>query len=154
METTRGTAEKIRNTVSVSGGGKDANVTTSHITLFQINGKQMKVTSSEPVMIEEGDEVLLAGSERNGVFNAIAYKNITTGARGNTAYLSHLIIGVVFPAAAIFFFTTFAGKIDLDFAPKPLQFLPIIVPAIFFLAGIYILVTGFRIMKARDMLNQ
>ncbi len=153
METIRGAAEKIRNTVSVSGGGKDTNVTTSHISLFQINGKQIKVTSGEPVMIEEGDEVLLAGGEKNGVFNAVAYRNITTGARGSTPYLSHLIIGIVFPVFSIFFFTAFSGSFNFDSAPKPMQFIPIIIPIIFFITGIYILVTGFRIMKARDMLN-
>lgn len=155
METLRGTAEKVRNTVSVSGGGdRNSTVTTTHIALFQINNRQIKVSSTEPVLIEEGDEVVIAGSVRRGLFEALAYRNVTTGITGNQAYVVNLILGIIFPAAAVGFFTSFmrSGFFSAGFGIPGM--LPAAVSAIFFITGIYILFTGFRTMKAKNMVDQ
>ncbi|MCD8553339.1 hypothetical protein [Seleniivibrio sp.] len=153
METIRGKAEKIRNTVSVNSGGQNSTVTTSHIALFQITGKQIKVISGEPIMIEEGDEVVLAGNQKNGVFNAIAYKNTTTGAIGNQPYLSYFIIGIAFPVFATIFFLNFKSILTESFFQVKFLLFLILLPAVFILVGVYLLITGLKIIKAKGMLN-
>ena len=153
MAVIRGLATNVRNTVDVSGdGGHNSHVTTTHISLFLVDGKQVKVTTSQPVMINENDEVALAGETKRGVFNAYAYRNITTGANGDTGGISFILFGIGFPIAAVYFFLNFKGEKTLQELIS-FSIIPVLVPAIFFMAGLYILYTGIKIKSYANELD-
>lgn len=127
--------------MSISGGGDNSQVTTTHISIFQINEKPIKAESTEPLMINEGDEVLVAGSISKGIFNGLAYKNLTTHAEGNEGWLLMLFFGIVFPIVGLF------CVMFLDIFFK-------IIGSVFLGAGIYALLRGIRVMQATNALRQ
>ncbi|MDH5178278.1 MAG: hypothetical protein OEZ39_19820 [Gammaproteobacteria bacterium] len=67
MEQVRGTVSNVRNSVSISGGGENSRVKTTHIVVFRIAARQIKIKSGEPLMINEGDEVFAVGYTRSGI---------------------------------------------------------------------------------------
>lgn len=146
METIRGVASKVRNTIDVSGGGKDGHVTTTHICIFQLDGRTVKAKSSEPPIINDGDNVIVAGSSSGGVFNAFAYRNITSQADGNEGYILMFLFGVIFPVASVMIFGTFSDPFFGIF--------PKIIGSVFILAGLYMLFRGVRILQAVKLLKE
>lgn len=146
METIKGIASNVRNTVSISGGGNDSQITTTHIAVFQIEGRQVKAKSGEPLLINEGDSVIAVGSISSGVFNALAYKNLTTLTEGNEGWVMMLVFGVVFPCVAVFAFATFSSPF--------FGIMPRIVSGAFFAFGMFALFRGGRVMKAISILRQ
>ncbi|MDR3055155.1 MAG: hypothetical protein LBU53_07115 [Zoogloeaceae bacterium] len=93
MEKAKGFVSNIRNTVSVSGGGSETE--TTYISVFQIDSRLIEAKSEEPLMINDGDQVLVVGKTRGGVFNALAYKNISTHVEGNGGWIKKLICSVL-----------------------------------------------------------
>lgn len=98
MEVIRGIANNIRNVVSVRGS-EDTPVTTTYISILQIDGRQIEVEFKLP--INEGDNVLVVGNTRKGTFNAQAYKNLTTCTEGNENWIPSFIYGVMLPGYII-----------------------------------------------------
>jgi len=79
MEELRGGATGVRHTVNVTSPGNEQPASTTHIALFRIGGEQVEMQSSTALAINEGDQLLVVGSRRNGVFKTLAYRNFTTG---------------------------------------------------------------------------
>lgn len=52
---------------------------TTHISLFSLDETRVELRLSTPPVIFDGDRVRVAGSEKNGVFSALACRNLTTG---------------------------------------------------------------------------
>lgn len=146
MEVLKGVASNVRNTVSISGGGKDSQITTTHISLFQIDGRQIKASSSEPVTINDGDEVLVVGRTGSGTFNALAYKNLTTSVEGNAGWALAMMLGVVFPIAGIYTIIKFSDPFFGVF--------PKIIGGIFIAVGVYMIYSGARVLQAINQLRQ
>mgnify|MGYP001362120505 CR=1 FL=1 len=144
MEKIKGTVTKVRNTSQVSGGGRDGHVSTSHISMFQIDKQQVKVKSAEPPMIDENDFVAVAGKIKNGVFNAYAYKNATTGVSGNAGILIYFLFGLLLPGAGVFALTTFSEPF--------FGILPKILGPIFIIVGLFMLYHGTQVLKAKNLL--
>jgi hypothetical protein len=69
-----------------------------------LHQQQVKAKSSDPILIKEDDHVLVGGGVKNGVFNALAYNNLTTCAEGNDALMSKLMYGMAMLAASLFIF--------------------------------------------------
>jgi len=72
MEVLNGVATKIHITQAKNGS----------TTTCEINGKPVELLVFSKAVINEGDEVSVAGKFSRGVFKAKAYKNITNGASG------------------------------------------------------------------------
>ena len=117
MNTLRGKVSSARATTSVSGGGDDSPVQTTHILLFKVDGRQVKLSSASPAMINDNDVVVLAGTEKDGAFVALAYRNETTGVTGNAGKLGPVIGVLIGLAAAVFSFTLF-GSATFGVFPK------------------------------------
>ncbi|WP_333653447.1 hypothetical protein [Dissulfurispira sp.] len=143
METIRGVASKVRNTIDVSGGDV---TTTTHICIFQLDGRTVKVKSSEPPIINEGDNVIVAGNSSGGVFYAFAYRNLTSHTEGNEGYFLMFLFGVIFPVASVMIFSTFSNPF--------FGILPKIIASVFLLAGLYMLFRGIRVLQAVKLLKE
>lgn len=93
MEIIEGRASRVTSTIDVGGGQDYVPVHTTHIALFQLGARAVKVSSSDPVVINDGDEVLVAGFARRGAFDALAYRNLSTSSEGDQGWLAVLILG-------------------------------------------------------------
>ncbi len=79
METAQGTVNNCQHSFQVSGGAnRNQQTSTSYITLFRLNGRQVEFRTSSPSAIAEGDQVIAVGPMYRGVLNALACRNITT----------------------------------------------------------------------------
>jgi len=80
MDQLQGVATGVRHTASVVSPGNEQPTSTVHIALFRINGQAVEMQTSKAIGINEGDQLLVVGASRNGVFKALAHRNYTTGA--------------------------------------------------------------------------
>jgi hypothetical protein len=97
MAILQGSVAKVRNTVSVNSSGEENSQTsTTHISVFQINGQPVQTSTNNPIMIDEGDEVRLAGYLSKGVFYALTYQNQTNGVSDSAGSMLQIIVGFIF----------------------------------------------------------
>jgi hypothetical protein len=132
MDILDGVVTKLRYSVEISDGGK----ATTHVTIFQVAGKPVKIKSTEIVLIDENDRVRVAGKVSKGVFNAYAYVNNTTGVSGNAGRGTLYVFGVIFPLV---------GFLSLLYFPY--------VGWLFVLIGLYALYKATQISRATTMLR-
>lgn len=100
METVEGIAKGIRFTTEVVG--TDNQTSTSHIAVFELDGKPIELKISESIIFSEGDKVLVAGKLKRGLFRGMAYFNITRGVKGRQSSLAYWIVGIAFCVSVIF----------------------------------------------------
>lgn len=93
MKVLKGITSNIRNSISVEG--TNSNVSTLQVSTFKIENQVVKLSSADPIIIEDGDDVILAGKIKKQIFNAYAYKNLSSGIDGNSPYLSLVFTGAV-----------------------------------------------------------
>ncbi|ODX60403.1 hypothetical protein [Vibrio parahaemolyticus] len=134
MDVLSGVVTKLRNSVEISGGDS---TTTTHVTIFQIDGKPVKIKASEIVLVDENDQVTVAGKVSKGVFNAYAYANNTTGVSGTSGKGMAYFFGLALPLAGVFALALFP-----------------FVGWIFILAGLYVLYRATQISKAAKLVLQ
>lgn len=147
MEVMKGTAEKVRNTTSVSGGGNNGHISTTHISLFKLDGLQVSIRSNEPPVIDDGDAVVVAGDLDKGLLKAYAYKNLTTGVYGNEGLNIMLLFGIIFPIVGIYFFNEVS---DSRVAP-PYLFQGI--SLVFVFVGVYFLYRSKKVFSALKIIK-
>ena len=145
MDEVRGIASNVRNTVSISGGGNDSQVTTTHLTHFNIDGKIVKTVAS-PLMINDGDDVFAVGNTSNGMLNALAFKNFTNNVTGNQGWLIMLLFGIGFPVVSVISY--------LQFSDPFFGIVPKIVSGVFLVAGLVMFFRGVRIFLAANVVKQ
>lgn len=138
MNILKGIVSASRATTQISGGGDNSSVHTTHILLFKVDGRQVKISSPSPAMISDNDTVLLAGSEKSGAFVALAYRNETTGVVGDVGKLGPIIGMVIGFGAALFAFIAFAGA--------GFGVVPALVGAVFLLVGVF---SALRLVKVK-----
>jgi len=124
-----GTVSAVRATTAISGGGNDSAVQTTHILLFKVDGKQAKMSSMSPAMISEGDVVVLAGTEKQGAFNVLAYRNETTAVVGDVGK-ARSVLGMI---------VGFGGSLValVVFVKPKLGLIPIFIGLLFLLVGCF-----------------
>ncbi len=130
----------------ISGGGETM-ARTSHISIFNLSGERVILTSNYPAMIADGDHLKLVGVRGQGLFSAIACKNLTTGWMTTfktescaKIMLSLVIIGsILVNILVIYFFPAFS--------------ITLIVPIIFGVFLFMIIRSEARMKRAYNMLN-
>jgi len=110
MQLLTGQASSIRSTVTVSGGGRDSAVSTKHVVLLKVNGRQAMIESDTPPMIEDGEIVVLAGVEQSGAFQALAYMNKSTGVSGDAGLSGSQISTAIGLAGGVFALVAFSDS--------------------------------------------
>lgn len=144
MNILKGTVSASRATTAISGGGNDSSVQTTHILLFKVDGRQVKISAASPAMMSDNDLVTLAGTEKNGAFVALAYRNETTGVAGDVGKLGP-VIGVLLGFVA-------TGVSLTVFNGPAFGYIPKIVGLVFLAVGIFSAVRLMRIKSAIDLL--
>jgi hypothetical protein len=61
---------------------------------FRLNGKPVRIKIQESASISEGDRLIAAGDEKQGTLEALAVKNLTTGAIHHNPYHFPLYGGI------------------------------------------------------------
>ena len=61
---------------------------------FRLNGKPVRIKIHESASITEGDQLMAAGDEKQGTLEALAVKNLTTGAIHHNPYKLPLYGGI------------------------------------------------------------
>lgn len=95
MELVQGTVKILQSTVSLSGGGKDSSVTTTHIYILEINGQTIKFEFYDPAIISDGDNIIVVGKQKNGVIEAVIYYNETRNIRYYNYSKTILIVSLI-----------------------------------------------------------
>lgn len=96
----RGRVAHLRHTTGVHTSsnmiwGSDTTSTSlAYIAIFELDGQAVKYTADEPPILKEGDMVAVAGRVHRGLFEAVAYRNLTTRVAGSVEYRSYLTGGV------------------------------------------------------------
>jgi len=133
MESLQGIVEKIRFSTEVSGG--ENNTSTSHVAVFEINKKPIELKLPDSIIIENGDEVLLAGEIKKGLFKALAYKNLTNNVSGKGPVFLYMLLGVIFTIVGL---ATIVVGVGLIFTP----------------AGLYMIWYSRQLSKAYEIVSQ
>jgi hypothetical protein len=94
MELHRGHVQKVR--FSTHTTGNDDSVSTHHIAAFELDGIAVQVVAGRPVMMENGDEVIVAGKIRRGVLMGVACNNLSRKILDHRGWMVSLLVGVVF----------------------------------------------------------
>jgi len=146
MEILEGRASRVKGTIDVSGGQQYAPVDTTHIALFQLGSRAVKVSSSDPIAINEGDEVWVAGVTRRGGFDALAYRNLSTSSEGDQGWLAALILGTMLGLLGLGLFAqSFRG---------PGWWVLAVIGAILAGVGSYFAFRGVRVLAALSVLRR
>lgn len=97
METLKGNALNVR--LATETHRDEESTTTSYTATLDIENIPAQLKLSGSIFIENGDQVVLAGKVKKGVFQALAYNNLTKRVSGKAApALVVVIIGIVFAA--------------------------------------------------------
>ncbi|MBE7211969.1 MAG: hypothetical protein INR65_13195 [Gluconacetobacter diazotrophicus] len=94
MEIAQGTASHCQNTSRVSGGGNNGTVSTTYISLFRLEQRQVQFSSSSPLSVSDGDRVVVAGRLWREVLNADAVRNVTTGVTKHSGIVSRVFFAL------------------------------------------------------------
>ncbi len=95
METAEGTASHCQNTSRVSGGGNNGSVSTTYTALFRIEQRQVLFSSSSPLSISDGDQVVVAGRSWRATLYADAVRNATTGITTHSGIVSRVFVALL-----------------------------------------------------------
>ena len=75
LVTIRGVVESFERSTHTSRPSD--RITTTHLSLFKLGSRRVLLKTATPSVISNGDEVVIAGMELNGQFQALACKNLT-----------------------------------------------------------------------------
>lgn len=92
MQTLQGIVNKIRFSTEISGN-KETTLT-NHIAIFEIENMPIELKLPDSIILENGNEALVAGDIKKGVFKATAYKNLTNNASGKGRVISSMLGGI------------------------------------------------------------
>lgn len=109
MEKLRGTVAELRKGKTVSYNPKTG-TSTVHAAVFRLDGQLVKIVSTEPVMIAEGHDMLVAGRRRGKLFVAYAHRNATTGVEGHEGWATRLLLTIGVVAIALWLSAQLGGN--------------------------------------------
>ncbi len=122
--------------------------TTYHAS-FLINGRQILIELHQPILIEEGEMVAIAGQDKNGAFKALAYRNLDTKVSACGPYSLYLGMGVALIIAG----SAFLYGLLTGFKMHNLMVELSVVPSIFIMVGGYLIFKGLKIKNALSYLR-
>lgn len=132
MKQLKGTVNKIRFSTDISGGSKSTS--TSYVAVFEIDGQPIELKMPSSIMIDNGHLVEVVGTEKRGVFTALAYRNFDNGVLGKGPAMTYIAIGSIFTLVGLCTIPVFFGLI----------FVPV---------GIYTFLQGRKISKAYQIVS-
>ncbi|MDP1539550.1 MAG: hypothetical protein U0998_10370 [Moraxellaceae bacterium] len=150
METLQGRAEQVRHTVHMSGHGlnRHRSVHSTHICLLTVQGKAVVIRTHHPIAINDGDQLILAGTTKHGSLHALAHHNLSNGAHSHDGIWSHLVAGPVLVAISVYLGLSLNGAHINGF---PFHWL---ISGAFLAAGVFAVLKGVRIKQAATLVTQ
>jgi len=100
LQVIRGAVANIRHSTEVSGN--DKSVSTSQVAVFDLDAQAVEIKLMESIVLSNGDQVIVAGDTRRGLFRGLAYRNQTRRVDGKGPIAIYLFVGVVFCAIVVF----------------------------------------------------
>jgi len=100
LQVIRGAVANIRHSTEVSGN--DKSVSTSQVAVFDLDTQAVEIKLMESIVLSNGDQVIVAGDTRRGLFRGLAYRNQTRRVDGKGPIGIYLFVGVVFCAIVVF----------------------------------------------------
>jgi hypothetical protein len=114
MERLNGIASAVRHSQSITRQPHQR-IVTQHITILKVAALPVQIGTRVPTMIDDGDRVAVAGMVQDGILQALAWRNLSTGAMGNGGLGASLVAMVFFLAASMlvlqWFSSPFFGSI-------------------------------------------
>lgn len=104
MDVRRGTVTKFRSSITVSGGENNSGVSTKHHTSFVLDGFTVIFVSAAPPVINDGDQLIVAGTQEGQVLKAYAYHNLSMHVVGNEGTWKRFMEGLGFFLLMCLFF--------------------------------------------------
>lgn len=93
MEIRQGQAQKVRFCTHTTG---TESVSTHHIAVFELDGVAVQMTAGRPLVLEDGDQVVVAGKNKGGVLMGYACNNLSRKIVDRSGWTASLIVGLVF----------------------------------------------------------
>ena len=109
MEKLKGTVTELRRGKSVSYNPKTG-TSTIHAAVFRLDGQLVKIVSSTPLVIAEGQQMLVVGRRRAKVFAAYAHRNLSTGHEGHEGWATRLLVTILVVTAALWLASLMGGS--------------------------------------------
>lgn len=78
MDKLKGTATEVQHTIQTEE--YQTTSTNKYTATFFLNNTEVTIEQDKPIQIEENDTVIVAGDNNGAVFQANAYRNLTSGA--------------------------------------------------------------------------
>ena len=109
MEQLRGIVSDLRHGKTVMYK-KETGTSTLHAAVFKLGEQPCKIVANHPIVINDGDEMILSGAHRNDkMFIALAHRNVTRRVEGHEGWATRLALTVVLVAAGIWLSTELLG---------------------------------------------
>lgn len=153
-EVVKGATSAVRSTIDVRGD-RDG-VSTRHHTIFKVGDTTVMFTSGSPPVINDGDQLVVAGHRRGKVLVAEAYVNRTLMLRGNSGLWQSLIGAVIgLPLGAAGIGLALLGRVitSLPRWDLPLTLMVLAAGLTFFVTGVLLFYRWMLIRRAVKMLK-
>ena len=113
-----GKVSRVRFSTGVSGGEA---ASAEQIAIFEINGCSVEFRSKESIIVDDGDNCIVAGLIENGLFKALALNNKTKGiySVNNSKFLR--IFGSIFTIVGIITIPVLVGMVFIYIGLKIIQ---------------------------------
>jgi hypothetical protein len=108
MEKLQGIVSELRRGKTVSYNPKTG-TSVIHAAVFRLDGQLVKIVSASPLVIAEGQQLLVAGRRRAKVFTAYAHRNLTTGHEGHEGWATRLLVTILVVACALWLGSLMGG---------------------------------------------
>lgn len=109
MEKLQGTVAELRRGKTVSYNPKTG-TSTIHAAVFRLDGQLVKIVSSTPLVIADGQQLVVAGRRRAKVFTAYAHRNLTTGDEGHEGWATRLLVTILVVTGALWLGSLMGGS--------------------------------------------
>jgi hypothetical protein len=116
MEKLTGTVTDLRHGKTVSYNPKTG-TSVVHAAVFRLDGQLVKIVSTqEPLLLAEGQQLVVAGRRRGKLFIAYAHRNLATGAEGHEGWATRLVVTILVVTAALWLAAQLGGDYMAVFA--------------------------------------
>ena len=123
LTTLSGAVSGIRHSTETRGtvGRNGGSVKTGQVIAFRVGERSAQIKLADVPDIRDGDEVTLAGREKNGVFKALALRNDKTRAVYSIPTTVGYLMGGTLIAVGVIYAAAAAGAREFFRSPKAMQ---------------------------------
>jgi hypothetical protein len=114
MEKLKGTVTDLRRGKTVSYNPKTG-TSTIHAAVFRLDGQLVKIVSNTPLVIAEGQQLVVVGRRRAKLFTAYAHQNLTTGHEGHEGWATRLVVTILVVTGALWLGSLMGGDYAVVF---------------------------------------